>query len=127
MQQSYISLDPERAESMTSQQRSRMWSQRMMEATGGKAGNALGSQVALTTMVCTYTALRNRAGFRLSPFSASKIPGVAGIFLCGLVGYGYGTSFAARSMGDNNSYYYLLNNRDAIVAGDLPFDQADAQ
>lgn len=96
MQQSYISLDPERAESMTSQQRARMWSQRVMEATGGKAGNSLGQQVGFTTMVCTYTAMRNRTGFRITPFGASKLPAVAGIFLCGMMGYGYGTSFAAR-------------------------------
>ena len=125
MQQSYISLDPERAESMSAQQRSRMWSQRVAEATGGKAGNALGQQVALTTMVCTYTALRTRTGFTITPFGASKLPAVAGIFLCGLMGYGYGTSYAARVMGDNNSYYYLMSNRSAILAGEKAFDQVE--
>ena len=42
MQESYISLDPANAESMTSQQRSRVWSQRIDEANGGQVGTMMG-------------------------------------------------------------------------------------
>lgn len=43
MQESYISLDPERADSMSAQQRARIWSQRVQESCGGDAGNFLAS------------------------------------------------------------------------------------
>ena len=121
MQESYISLDPERADSMTSQQRERVWSQRVQETCGGEAGSALGTQAAWTTMLCTYTMMRSR-GFRMTPFAATKIPAIGGVLLAGLLGYGFGSSYASASIGDSVQYYHLLKNKSSIMAGTTPFD-----
>ena len=58
-------------------------------------------------MLCTYTLMRGR-GFRVTPFAASKIPGVAGIFLAGLLGSTYGSSYASASMGNYENWQYLI-------------------
>ena len=107
MQDSYVSLHPDQAESMTSQQRARVWRQRVGESNGGAAGNALAAQFGATTMLCSYTLMRGR-GFRVTPFAARKIPGVAGIFLAGLLGSAYGSSYASASMGSIENWKYLM-------------------
>ena len=99
MQDSYVSLHPDQAESMTSQQRARVWSQRLEESNGGAAGKALAAQFGATTMLCTYTLMRGR-GFRVTPFAANKIPGVGGILLAGLFGSTFGSSYASQAMGN---------------------------
>lgn len=121
MQENYISLDPSNAESMSSQQRSRVWQQRVQEACGGEAGRALATQVGVTTMLCCYTMMRGR-GFRVMPFGASKLPGVGGIVLSGGLGYGFGSSYAGRALGNSEQYYYLISNRRSIVSGNASFD-----
>ena len=121
MQESYISLDPVNAESMTSQQRSRVWTQRIQEANGGQVGEMMGHQMAVTTMLASYTMMR-RTGFRVAPLTASKLPGIGGIFLAGVLGWGLGTSYGTVTMGNARQYQYLMQNRSAIVRGDAPFD-----
>lgn len=121
MQDSYVSLHPDQAESMTSQQRARVWRQRLAESNGGEAGTALAAQFGATTMLCSYTLMRGR-GFRVTPFAASKIPAVAGIFLAGLVGSACGSSYASASMGSYESWKYLMANKAAIVKGEMPLD-----
>ena len=121
MQDSYVSLHPDQAESMTSQQRARVWSQRLQESSGGAAGAALAAQFGATTMLCSYTLMRGR-GFRVTPFAASKIPGVGGIFLAGVLGSYFGSSYACASMGNSAQYKYLMLNRSAIVGGTMPLD-----
>jgi len=107
MQESYISLDPAKADSMTSQQRARLWSQRVQEACGGPLGHALGCQMSLTLMVCSYTSMRHK-GFRITPLAPSKLPALGGLLLVGICGYGFGTSIAGASMGNSKHYNYLL-------------------
>lgn len=121
MQENYISLDPDRADSMTAQQRSRLWSQRVHESCGGDAGRVVASQFAVTSMICSYTLMRNR-GFRITPFGASKFMGVGGILLAGFFGWGLGSSVGCVSMGNSPNYYYLLSNRRGIINGSAPFD-----
>ena len=107
MQESYISLDPAQADSMTAQQRSRLWHQRIQETCGGDAGKILSTQMAATAMVCSYTLMRQR-GFRMTPFSPVKLLGLGGILGAGMIGIGYGSSIACQSMGDSAKYYYLI-------------------
>lgn len=121
MQDSYVSLHPDQADSMTSQQRARVWRQRVDESNGGAAGTALSAQFGVTTMLCSYTLMRGR-GFRVTPFAASKIPAVGGIVLAGLLGSTYGSSYASASMGSYEQWKYLISNRGAIISGDMPLD-----
>ena len=126
MQESYISLDPAQADSMTAQQRNRVWSQRVQEACGGDAGQALATQMGVTFMVCSYTLMRGR-GFRVTPLSGSKIVGLGGILLAGSFGYGFGSSVAGRSMGNSAQYYHLMGNKRSIVNGSTSFDAPKTQ
>ena len=66
-------------------------------------------------------------GFRVTPFAAKKIPGVAGIFLAGLLGGSFGSSYASASMGNIEQYRYLMLNRNAIVKGSMPLDAPKAE
>ena len=75
----------------------------------------------MTTMLVSYTMMR-RTGFRVAPVTASKLPGVAGIFLAGMLGWGLGTSYGTVTLGNANQYQYLMQNRSAIIRGDAPFD-----
>jgi len=67
-------------------------------------------------MVGSYTLMRNR-GFRVTPVSAGKLAGLSGVLLAGMLGFGFGSSIASRSMGDSTQYYYLIANRGAILSG----------
>jgi len=98
MQESYISLDPAKADSMSYQVRSRVWKQRVQEACGGEAGLMMANQFGITAMVCTYTIMRGR-GFRITPFSASKLPSLAGLILVGFVGANFGSTYARVVLG----------------------------
>lgn len=49
-------------------------------------------------MVCTYTIMRGR-GFRITPFSASKLPSLAGLILVGFVGANFGSTYARVVLG----------------------------
>ena len=111
---------------MSSQQRARIWSQRVQESCGGEAGRHLSSQMAVTAMVGSYTLMRGR-GFRVTPLSAKSIGGLGGIVLGGVLGWGLGSSIACKSMGDSAQYYYLMGNRGSIVGGNAPFDARSAQ
>lgn len=126
MQESYISLDPERADSMSAQQRARLWNQRVQEACGGEAGNFLATQMGLTFMVGSYTMMRHR-GFRLTPISAPKLAGLGGVLAAGALGYTFGSSIASVSMGSPAQYNYLMRNRGAILNGSASFDEQKAQ
>lgn len=106
---------------MTSQQRDRVWAQRVQESCGGEAGNALATQMAATFMVCSYTQMRSR-GFRMTPVSAGKLAGLGGVFFSGALGYFVGSSIAGGSMGNSDQYYYLIANKRAIVNGSAPLD-----
>ena len=99
MQESYISLDPANADSMSAQQRSRVWDQRVKEANGGQAGEMLAHQMGTTTMLLSYTLMRKR-GFRVMPLSAKTLPGVAGIALAGMLGWGLGASYGMTVLGN---------------------------
>ena len=116
MQESYISLDPERADSMSSQVRRRNWNDRVQESCGGQAGAMMANQCALTTMVCSYTVMRGR-GFRVLPFGASKVPAVAGILAAGVIGGGMGSSYAQVALGDSVQYWHLMGRRSGVMAG----------
>ncbi len=122
MQESYISLDPANAESMSSQQRGRVWSQRVSEANGGQAGEMLAHQMSVTTMLVTYTMMR-RTGFRVMPLTPNKLPGMAGIVVAGMLGWGFGSSYGAVTLGNPEQYNYLMRNKSAIVRGEAPFDE----
>ena len=121
MQENYISLDPDNAESMTSQQRSRVWSQRVTESCGGEAGEMFGNQCSITAMLCTYTMMRGK-GFRLTPFSPVKIGSVAGLIGVGFIGRYFGTHYAAVNLGDYEQYSHLMQQKRAIIAGTVPLD-----
>ena len=123
MQESYISLDPERAESMSQQVRNRNWSARIQESCGGEAGTMMANQMAFTTMICSYTVMRGR-GFRITPFGPAKLPAVGGILMAGLVGGGLGSSYAQVALGDSASYKHLMGNSGAIVRGEASMDPA---
>ena len=121
MQESYISLDPANADSMSGQIRARLFNQRVQEALGGQAGEVLSNQFALTTMLCSYTFMRGR-GFRIMPFGASKLPAVAGLLAAGLVGRSFGSCYSMVVIGDDAQHAYLMENRKKIISGALPFD-----
>lgn len=70
--------------------------------------------MAWTTMICSYTMMRTK-GFRFTPFGASKLAGVAGIVLAGVIGHGYGSSFSMVSLGSSAQYWYLMRNRGSII------------
>ena len=54
----------------------------------------------MTAMVGSYALMRGR-GFRLTPLSAKSLGGLGGITLADLLGWGFGSSIACRSMGDS--------------------------
>ena len=93
MQENYVSLDPVNADSMTLQQRQRVWSQRLEESLGGKASNVLGIQYGLTAGLVTYASLK-RGGFAFAPISGAKTPQYAGILFGSYVAYTFGMSVA---------------------------------
>ena len=93
MQENYVSLDPANADSMTLQQRRRVWSQRLEESLGGKASNVLGIQYGLTAGLVTYASLK-RGGFAFAPISGAKTPQYAGILFSSYVAYTFGMSVA---------------------------------
>mmetsp|Transcript_27303 Transcript_27303/g.32004 ORF Transcript_27303/g.32004 Transcript_27303/m.32004 type:complete len:83 (+) Transcript_27303:156-404(+) len=79
-----------------------------------------------TFMVCSYTLMRQK-GFRVTPVAASKLAGLGGVFLTGMMGYSFGSSVATASMGNSMQYYYLIGNKGSIVSGSAPFDAPQAQ
>jgi len=99
MQDSYISLDPANADSMNSQQRSRLFNQRKQEANGGEAGTLLANQFGVTTILCSYTYMRTK-GFRITPFTAKKVPAVGGLLLAGMIGYRLGSAYSRTVIGN---------------------------
>jgi hypothetical protein len=121
MQESYISLDPAQADSMTRQVRTRVWNQRRDESCGGEAGKMLAHQTAVTTMLCTFTLMRQR-GFRVMPLTPAKLPGLAGLVVAGVLGSNIGSSYATVAMGNNDHWMYLMVNRSAILNGTASFD-----
>ena len=121
MQESYISLDPDRADSMSKQVRRQNWHARVQEACGGDAGAVMANQCAMTTMICSYTVMRGR-GFRVMPFGASKLPAVGGILMAGVIGGGLGSSYAQVALGDAKQYWYLMGRRSAVMNGNQPMD-----
>lgn len=74
MQENYVSLDPAHAESMTRQQRQRLWLQRLQEQNGGQTGSVLALQFFLTGSLLAYASLKTNNAFRMTPFAASKTP-----------------------------------------------------
>ena len=77
-------------------------------------------------MVCTYTLMRGR-GFRITPFGAKKLAGVSGVFLTGMLGYCFGSTFAMSALGSEDQYNYLMQNKRSIVSGDAPLDRPQEQ
>ena len=100
MQENYVSLDPANAESMTLQQRRRVWGQRLEESLGGKSGGVLGLQYGLTAGLCTYAGLK-RGGFAFAPICGSKTPQYAGILFSGYLAYALGVSVTQGQLGDS--------------------------
>ena len=99
MQENYVSLDPINADSMTLQQRRRVWAQRIEESFGGKASSVLGMQYGLTGGLVTYASLK-RGGFTLAPISGAKTPQYAGILFSSYLAYVFGMSVVQGSLGD---------------------------
>jgi len=126
MQESYISLDPAMADMMTSQQRNRVFSQRLTEAKGGDASEYFGMQLGMTLSIMTYTVMRNK-GFRITPFNAMKIPTLGGVLFVGCIGNAIGTDFTAGVLGDRSQKSYLHANKSAILAGTASFDKPNTQ
>lgn len=122
MQENYVSLDPVNADSMTLQQRRRVWSQRFEESLGGKSGNVLGMQYGLTAGLVSYASLK-RGGFTLAPMSAAKTPQYAGILFSGYVAYAFGVSVTQGQLGDRQQQRYLQRNKRAILSGEKSMDQ----
>jgi len=100
MQESYISLDPAHADSMSHQVRTRVWNQRLKEAHGGIAGEMMANQVGFTTMLCSYTVMRHR-GFRMTPLSPKKLPALAGLIILGVFGAMVGTRYGTLNLGNS--------------------------
>ena len=81
------------ADSMSAQQRARVWNQRLSESTGGEAGSVFGAQIAMTAMVCSYTLMRKR-GFSILPLSVRTLPSLGGLLLVGFGGNALGKSYS---------------------------------
>ena len=126
MQESYISLDPANADSMTAQQRGRVYNSRWQEAVGGEAGSIMANQCTLTSMLISYTVMRSK-GFRVTPFNASKIPALGGLILAGYFGHSFGLAYSTTVLGDKSQYKYLMSQRGPILKGTKPFDAPQAE
>ena len=107
---------------MSAQQRERVWNQRFQESMGGRSGDILAQQCGLTSMVCSYALLRSK-GYRVTPLSLRTLPLVSGVFCAGLLGTAYGKSYSKVVLGNSSQKRYLMNNKNAILAGTTPMDQ----
>ena len=109
MQEKYISLDPEHAETTSALVRSNIYSQRLTEAKGGELSNIVGLNVALTFSSIAYAKLR-RNGFRAFPLTPSKAPKLAALALWGWIGLQFGSSYVLTTLGDSKQYHYLKSS-----------------
>lgn len=81
----------------------------------------LASQMMLTTMIISYTVMRQK-GFRLMPFGASKLPAVGGLILAGAVSHSVGLCYSRYTLGNRDQLRHLMVNSSAIKSGTMPFD-----
>lgn len=57
------------------------------------------------------------------PYASYKVRQYTIIFGLGLLTYHFGSGLVAAMTGDAEQQYYLMNNRNAIVRGTMPFDK----
>ena len=117
-----ISLSTASAESSTKSQRAAVLNQRMTEAKGGEAGQALGNTLFLVGVLSAYTTAQ-RYGYSLTPVSPAKALTFASILGAGVLAKSFGSQYGMTTLGNKEQYYYLLGNRSAIIRGDLPMDK----
>ena len=122
MQDRYVSLNPETAESQDAQIRQRVLDNRSYEALGGEAGARLSTQIGLTAAFWTYLAFRRR-GFRASPFAANKIGHYGAFVATYVLGHSFGRAISTETIGDRDYAKYLIENKDEIIKGNKSFDR----
>ena len=81
----------------------------------------MANQMMLTTMLISYTVMRQK-GFRLMPFSASKLPAMGGLILAGVVSHSVGLCYSRYTLGNRDQFRHLIVNSSAIKSGTMPFD-----
>lgn len=93
----------------------------MIENRGGQAGSVLANQFFLTATLVTYASLR-QGGFRITPFTVTKVPQYAGMFFAGFVAHQFALNCTTGSLGDRATFDYMLNNKGGIMAGTTRWD-----
>jgi len=58
----------------------------------------------------------------LFPYARHKVASYGLIGFAYLIGYGMGRTLVASKLGDYKYAVYLVNNKGAIVSGEMPFD-----
>ena len=122
MQETYISLNPANTSAEERAIRSRLYTQRLLEAQGGRAAPMMGTQWGLTAAILTYSYMQGK-GFSVFPFAASKTVSYGKIGAAFLFFYGFGHNFVLRKFGDKQQLNYLMVNRQGIVNGSKPWDR----
>ena len=100
MQDQYVSLNPERTLSEEKALRSALYSQRLIEAQGGKASLLVGAQWGTTAAILTYTMISGQ-GFKMLPISAKSTQGYAKIGIAFMAAYMLGHGFVMSKFGDS--------------------------
>ena len=100
MQDSYISLNPERTVSEEKAIRSQLYQQRLIEAQGGNASVIVGTQWGMTASLLTYNMISGQ-GFRMFPISSVNTPGYAKLGMAFLAFYMLGHGFVMSKFGDS--------------------------
>jgi len=109
MQDKYISLDPQNANELASQQRKQLVRQRLYESKGGECASVFGMQCAITATVLSYAALRKK-GFSALPFQGRKFGHYSALFFTGMAGSMFGHLFARSAFGDAQQLAYISTN-----------------
>lgn len=122
MQETYISLNPENAAIEEKAIRSRLYTQRLLEAQGGRAAPMMGTQWGLTAALLSYSYMQGK-GFALFPVTAVKTVSYGKILGAFILFYSSGHSFVMHKFGDKNQLNYLMVNRQGIVNGTKPWDR----
>ena len=122
MQDSYISLNPERAAHEERTIKKRLVDQRRLEAAGGMAGPIFGAQLGLSASFLYYSFMPK--SFSLFPFSPKKFPRYGALVGSFAICYVAGIGFVKNLFGDDVSMTYLAMNKRGIVRGDKPWERA---
>lgn len=116
-------MDPSAADSLAYQQRKNAFEDRLDEASGGQMRTYFSTQVGLTMFIMNMAMLRKK-GFTMMPFKVSKAHLYTQLAFCGVFGAFVGHAMVAGVMQDTQQVEYMLNNKSAILNGQMPMNWA---